>query len=167
MNEIFQWPFAANIKWPPLSWFPNQCSSMSWPRLLLHASHPSGKQMRSLLLPWWNIWRVVFSHFSFLWCHRDPGINVRLFSLTFFKSVILVFSALFLENNFARCKLFRWSAEILAVGKAKRNQATLTWTPSATLQRFTLCHLARSFRSLLAHYVPRDFPGFLYLLLLG
>lgn len=72
---------------------------------------------------------MVFSRFLFAWCHIDPGINTCLCSLMVFKSTILFFSVLFLENNFARCKLVRGSAEILAVGKAKHNQPVLPSSP--------------------------------------
>lgn len=111
---------------------------------------------------------MLFFHFSFIWCLTDLAINTCLFSIMFFffKRMIVFFRQLFLENNFARCKLFRWSVEILAVGKAKRNQPTLTSTPTVALLRFPLCHEHVPFAVSL-HTAPWDFPGLLYLLLLG
>lgn len=78
---------------------------------------------------------------------------MRLCSLTFFESIIY-FSNVFLfsENNFPRCKLFRWSARILAVRKAFKQKPTNTFEPRLQYLRFTLCHLARSLCCLLAHH---------------
>lgn len=95
----------------------------------LNVPHVCVRSKWFLLLPRWNIWRMVFPFHLFIRCHIDPGINMRfLFSYVFLKA-LFIFQCVFSENNFPRCKLFRWSAEILAVRKAKQNQPTPPSSP--------------------------------------
>ena len=112
---------------------------------------------------------MVFSHFLLIWCHIDPGINMCLsVPLCFFKSIILFFNVLFFWKTILQGASYSdevmksWLWEKLS----KTNQGSLQ-PLTAILLRFTLCHLARSLGCLLAHYVPWDFPVFLYLRLLG
>lgn len=77
----------------------------------------------------------VGPRFARLVSQRARRQHVSLFSHVF-KKVLLNFSVcfffVFLENNFARRKLFRRGAEISAVGKAKHDQPALSSVPRLT-----------------------------------
>lgn len=130
-ENIFRWLFVVYVK-GHFSDFSIKAFQYPWEGYwdCLNVPHVCVRSKWFLLLPRWNIWRMVFPHFLFIRCHIDPGINMCLCSLTCFESIIYFSMCFFfLENNFPRCKLVRWSAEILAVRKAKQNQPTLPSSP--------------------------------------